>query len=191
MACVDSVSPPNSGYGTYRLCWEMVALLKLDPVILPAMGFVKQDQLFAGVSRFGIHAAAINLQKVYAVLNAALNKRFAAGQHLEFLLPNPDLPYIVLDKRVFAKLGVEEKTAERSPPRRCCRQPWPVSTPTRRPSSLPASPLSLRSAYPPRPGFNLSTPVSSSPVARCRPPIWPNCSPQPPPRQLARAISSV
>lgn len=69
----------------------------------------------------GVHGAAIDILKVYAKLNAALNERFnkhvatapaASGKKLDFLMPNPDLPYIVLDKRTFEKLHVDERTAE-------------------------------------------------------------------------------
>ena len=52
------------------------------------------------------------MDKVYDALNKELNKRYSPGQQLEYLLPDPDLPYIVLDKRVFQKAGVDEKTAE-------------------------------------------------------------------------------
>lgn len=63
-------------------------------------------------AKLGIHGVAIDMEKVYATLNEALDKRFAQGKHVDFLLPHPDLPYIVLDKRAFAKLKVDEKTAE-------------------------------------------------------------------------------
>ena len=63
-------------------------------------------------ARLGIHASAVDLDKVYRKLNADLNARFAPGQRLEFLMPNPELPYIVLDKRTFGKLRVSEKAAE-------------------------------------------------------------------------------
>ena len=68
------------------------------------------------------------MDKVYTKLNAELNDRFnkpydvmtkrlasapqASAQKLQFLLPNPDLPYIFLDQRAFKKLGIDEKTAE-------------------------------------------------------------------------------
>jgi predicted AlkP superfamily pyrophosphatase or phosphodiesterase len=63
-------------------------------------------------ARLGIHAVAIDMDKVYERVNAELNKRYAHGQHLEFLLPDPDLPYVVLDQRAFKAAGVDEKTAE-------------------------------------------------------------------------------
>lgn len=79
-------------------------------------------------AKLGVRGAAIEIDKVYAKLNDALNERFnkgfsgaqrrvatapqASAQKLEFLLPNPDLPYITLDKRAFEKLHIDEKTAE-------------------------------------------------------------------------------
>jgi hypothetical protein len=63
-------------------------------------------------AKLGIHAVAVDMQKVYDALNEELNKRHSHGQKLEYLLPGPDLPYIVLDKRIFKKVGVDEKAAE-------------------------------------------------------------------------------
>src|SRR5258708_28269319 len=63
-------------------------------------------------AKLGIHAVAVNMDKVYETVNAELNKHHAPGQKLEFLLPDPDLPYIALDQRAFKKVGVDEKAAE-------------------------------------------------------------------------------
>jgi len=63
-------------------------------------------------AKLGIHGVAVNMDKVYEQVNQELDKRFANSQKIDFLLPNPDLPYIVLDKRAFAKVKVDEKTAE-------------------------------------------------------------------------------
>lgn len=70
-------------------------------------------------AKLGIHAVAIDMDKVYEQVNAKLDKRYAHAQgeigngaHEDFLMPNPDLPYVVLDQRAFKKAGVDEKTAE-------------------------------------------------------------------------------
>jgi hypothetical protein len=63
-------------------------------------------------AKLGIHAAAVNMDKVYLKVNAELNKRHSAGKTVQYLLPGPDLPYVILDKRAFKKAGVDEKTAE-------------------------------------------------------------------------------
>jgi predicted AlkP superfamily pyrophosphatase or phosphodiesterase len=63
-------------------------------------------------AKLGIHANAVDMDKVYESLNRELNNRFSKGETQDYLLPNPDLPYIVLDQRAFKKVGVDEKTAE-------------------------------------------------------------------------------
>ena len=52
-------------------------------------------------ARLGIHAVAVDMDKVYERVNAELSKRYAHGQHLEFLLPDPDPPYVVLRPKGF------------------------------------------------------------------------------------------
>lgn len=63
-------------------------------------------------AKLGIHSAAVNMQKVYSRVNDALNERYSHGQQVQYLMPGPDLPYIVLDRRAFEKAGVDEKAAE-------------------------------------------------------------------------------
>ncbi|MDE3063205.1 MAG: alkaline phosphatase family protein, partial [Acidobacteriota bacterium] len=63
-------------------------------------------------AKLGIQAAAVDMKKVYAALNADLNQRHSPGQKLAYLLPGPDLPYIVLDKRTYARLHIDEAAAE-------------------------------------------------------------------------------
>lgn len=66
----------------------------------------------AEAAKLGIDSAVVNMDAVYARLNAALNTRYSPGKQLQYILPGPDLPYIVLDRRAFEKAGVDEKTAE-------------------------------------------------------------------------------
>jgi hypothetical protein len=63
-------------------------------------------------AKLGIHADAVDMDKVYAKVNAALNKAHPSAARLDFLLPDPDLPYVTLDKRAFKKVGLDEKAAE-------------------------------------------------------------------------------
>lgn len=63
-------------------------------------------------AKLGVHAVAVDMRKVYEQLNAGLDKRFAHGEHVGFLMPNPDLPYVILDRRKFEKAGIDEKVAE-------------------------------------------------------------------------------
>lgn len=63
-------------------------------------------------AKLGIHAVAVDMRKVYEQVNAELDKHYAQGQEVDFLMPGADLPYVVLDKREFEKAGIDEKTAE-------------------------------------------------------------------------------
>jgi predicted AlkP superfamily pyrophosphatase or phosphodiesterase len=63
-------------------------------------------------AKLGVHAVAVDIDKVYDAVNDQLNKLYSRGQHLHYLLPEPDLPYITLDKRAFKKVGMDEKAAE-------------------------------------------------------------------------------
>jgi hypothetical protein len=104
-------------------------------------------------AKLGIHAAAIQMDKVYDSINAELNKRHSPAWHLDYLLPDPDLPYIILDKRAFMNVGIDEKTAEDevalllpafvasqdpNPPKFLAGIPTPVVQPS--PQRLPPSP---------------------------------------------------
>jgi len=66
----------------------------------------------ADAAKLGIHSAVVDLDKLYARLNAELNTRYSPGKQEQYLMPGPDLPCIVLDRRAFEKAGVNEKTAE-------------------------------------------------------------------------------
>ena len=63
-------------------------------------------------AKLGIHSGVVDMQTVYASLNAKLNERYSRGKQVSYLMPGPDLPYIVLDRRAFEKAGVDEKAAE-------------------------------------------------------------------------------
>jgi arylsulfatase A-like enzyme len=63
-------------------------------------------------AKLGIHSGVVDMQTVYASLNAKLNERYSRGKQVNYLMPGPDLPYIVLDRRAFEKAGVDEKVAE-------------------------------------------------------------------------------
>ncbi len=63
-------------------------------------------------AKLGIQAAAVNLKALYAGVNAELNARYSPQGKTEYLMPGPDLPYMVLNKAAFQKAGVDEKAAE-------------------------------------------------------------------------------
>jgi hypothetical protein len=66
----------------------------------------------ADAAQLGIHSAVVDMPKLYTALNASLNERYSPGKQVSYLLPGPELPYIVLDRRAFEKAGVTEKAAE-------------------------------------------------------------------------------
>jgi predicted AlkP superfamily pyrophosphatase or phosphodiesterase len=66
----------------------------------------------ADAAKLGIDSAVVDLDKLYATLNAELNARYSPGKQMQYILPGPDLPYIVLDRRAFEKVKVDEKAAE-------------------------------------------------------------------------------
>ncbi len=63
-------------------------------------------------AKLGIDSATVDTKKLYVSLNAELSARFSYGKPAEYLLPGPDLPYIVLNSQAFRAAGVDEKTAE-------------------------------------------------------------------------------
>ncbi len=63
-------------------------------------------------AQLGINSAAVDVQKVYDRVNARLNSRYTAQIKTDYLMPGPDLPYIVLNRKAFQAAGMDEKTAE-------------------------------------------------------------------------------
>lgn len=63
-------------------------------------------------ARLGIHAGLLHLPTLYDALEKSLNARLTPGQHVEYLMPGPELPYLVLNHRAFEKVRLDEKAAE-------------------------------------------------------------------------------
>ena len=63
-------------------------------------------------AKLGIDSAYVNLDKLYAELEAQLNARYSPGEKTEYLMPQPEMPYLVLNKETFEKVHVDEATAE-------------------------------------------------------------------------------
>jgi predicted AlkP superfamily pyrophosphatase or phosphodiesterase len=66
----------------------------------------------AEAARLGIDSGLVNLEKLYAELETRLNARFSPGKQVEYLMPKPELPYLVLNRKEFEKIHVDEATAE-------------------------------------------------------------------------------
>lgn len=63
-------------------------------------------------ANLGMNAVAVDAQAVYDSINATLNKRHSPGASIAYLMPTPDLPYIVLNKKAFEKVRISEQSAE-------------------------------------------------------------------------------
>jgi predicted AlkP superfamily pyrophosphatase or phosphodiesterase len=63
-------------------------------------------------AKLGIHSAVVDMQALYANLNAELSARFSPGKKVDYLMPGPDLPYIVLNRQAFQVAGITEQAAE-------------------------------------------------------------------------------
>jgi predicted AlkP superfamily pyrophosphatase or phosphodiesterase len=66
----------------------------------------------AEAAKLGINAAQLDLKALYAELNQQLNRLYSPGASESYLMPGPDMPYIVLNKHAFEKVHIDEKTAE-------------------------------------------------------------------------------
>ena len=97
----------------------------------------------------GIPAVALDVTKLYASLNQALNQRFTPGQQVSYLLIGGELPYITLDPRPFTAANISEAMAEQAlvdalpAALASTAKPLPATPSDTR---LPAQPL-LRNAY--------------------------------------------
>ena len=63
-------------------------------------------------AKLGMPAVALDMPKIYASVNAAVNQRFTPGQKIAYLLPGGELPYISIDPRPFKNMNVGEEAAE-------------------------------------------------------------------------------
>lgn len=67
----------------------------------------------ATAAGWGMNSATVDLAAVVDNANAALNARFSnPGNVIGYILPPSDLPYLVLDRRIFEIMKIDEKTAE-------------------------------------------------------------------------------
>lgn len=63
-------------------------------------------------AQLGIDSGMVNMEKLYARLESELNQRHSPGEQVEYLMPGPELPYIVLNKHAFEKAHVSEQAGE-------------------------------------------------------------------------------
>jgi predicted AlkP superfamily pyrophosphatase or phosphodiesterase len=68
----------------------------------------------ATAAQYGLNAATIDLTRLAASLNYAINMKFSPGEKVEYILPHQDLPYISLSESEFMKAGINEQEAEQA-----------------------------------------------------------------------------
>jgi arylsulfatase A-like enzyme len=66
----------------------------------------------ADAAKLGLNAATIDMQKLVANLNDAINLKFSPGEKVEYLLSHQSLPYIALNPPAFDRAGINEQEAE-------------------------------------------------------------------------------
>jgi hypothetical protein len=68
----------------------------------------------ATAAQYGMNAATIDVTKLRAALNYALNMKFSPGEKIDYILPKQNLPYISLNQTEFMKAGINEQEAEQA-----------------------------------------------------------------------------
>lgn len=68
----------------------------------------------ADAAKLGLNAATIDLQKLVADLNEAINLKFSPGEKVPYLLTNQSLPYLALNPPAFDRAGINEQEAEQA-----------------------------------------------------------------------------
>lgn len=63
-------------------------------------------------AKLGMNSAMLTMTKVYGQLEKDLNERHSPGEHVTYLMPGPELPYINLNKHAFEKAHISEQAAE-------------------------------------------------------------------------------
>jgi len=68
----------------------------------------------ADAAKLGLNAATIDMSRLAANLNDAINLKFSPGEKVQYLLPRPDFPYIALNPPSFDRAGINELEAEQA-----------------------------------------------------------------------------
>lgn len=68
----------------------------------------------AQAAALGIPAATIDIPKLIAGINGALNAKFSPGEKISYILPQQQLPYISLNRPSFEAEGLNEQEAEQA-----------------------------------------------------------------------------
>ncbi len=98
----------------------------------------------AAAQALGMPAATIDMGKLIANLNDAMNAKFSPGEKVEYLLPKQELPYLSLNRPSFEVAGINEQEAEQAieqvVPAAVAALPPTAPPPAAQPASPPAIP---------------------------------------------------
>jgi predicted AlkP superfamily pyrophosphatase or phosphodiesterase len=99
----------------------------------------------ATAQALGMPAATIDIGKLVANLNDAMNAKFSPGEKVEYLLPQQELPYLSLNRPSFDVAGINEQEAEQAiqqaVPAAVAALPPTPPPPAAQPASPPAIPV--------------------------------------------------
>ena len=68
----------------------------------------------ATAAGYGLNAATLDLKKLVANVNLAMNMKFSPGEKIEYMMPQQSLPYLSLNESEFMKDGIDEQEAEQA-----------------------------------------------------------------------------
>jgi len=68
----------------------------------------------ADATKLGLNAATIDMQKLTANVNDAINMKFSPGEKVQYLLTHQSLPYLALNPPAFDRAGINEQEAEQA-----------------------------------------------------------------------------
>lgn len=137
----------------------------------------------AQAEALGLPAASIDVKKLTASLNAAMNNKFSPGENVPYLMPQQSLPYLALNEPSFEVAGINEQEAEQAvqkavPAAFAALAPPPDATlPAPAPPPAAASPAAPASPSTPKsPSQPASTPPQKSAPAASSSRKKPNAS---------------
>lgn len=126
----------------------------------------------AQAAALGLPAASIDVKKLTASLNAAMNNKFSPGENVPYLMPQQSLPYLALNEPSFEVAGINEQEAEQAvekavPAAFAALAPPPDATfPVPAPSPAAVSPAASASPSAPK---SPSQPAAGTPQKSARP----------------------
>jgi hypothetical protein len=136
----------------------------------------------ATTTQLGIPPANIDVDRLTASLNDAMNAKFSPGEKVQYLLPDQELPYLALNRPSFEVAGINEQEAEQAiqeavpaafaslaPPPSDAEAQNPASGGASAKSAADAASLSPNAAQQPNTAVNPNPAPSPTPNAGAKP----------------------